>query len=119
MCIYKDNTNGVCNIRCKPCNNCKTTLNTRAFRGFKWRSPNKWEKYIDPYANLMYAVLLRAAVDAHGYREIENHKHNDGKDAIAWLEVYGRAYMEILNDERRYISYEKTKKDDGYTKEHK
>lgn len=119
MCVYKDESNGVCNIKCKPCNNCKTRLNVNTSNSFKWRAPDRWDKYLNPMDNLMYAVLLRAALDCNGYTDPESHRKISGRDAIAWLETTGAEYREYLNEYgMRYEKYEQKKTTDSYTKEH-
>lgn len=119
MCVYKNSIDGVCTIKCAPCNNCKTSLNIDVTRGVKWRSPDRWNKYKNPIDNLMYAVLIRAVMDAKGYTDFTSHNHVSGNDAIAWLECTGRAYLDHLDKYGEKVEhYEEKKTIDRYTKEH-
>lgn len=66
-------------------------INTKPLEtGERYRSPDKFDKYADPYDNLAYAMLCSAMTD------LKNPRYHDS--AIEWLEGDGRDIYEYLKD---------------------
>ena len=68
------------------------------YRG-RIQRPDRWSKYTDSINNLLYAVLLQAALDSGGY--YDGFKRCDGDDARDFLESQGRIYLDYLNKQER------------------
>lgn len=66
--------------------------NAKLFRS-RVKKPDCWDKYINPINNLLYAILLQAALDAGGYYQDGYH---NGDDAVKFLEQYGEQYFNYL-----------------------
>lgn len=78
------------------------SLNFDALSQFRSRvqKPDQWDKYRDPVGNLLYAVLLQAAIDSGGY--YDGHKMNDGADARKYLTEYGTKTLDYLRNVERW-----------------
>lgn len=66
-------------------------INTKPLMtGERYRSPDKFDKYADPYDNLAYALLCSAMTD------LKNPLYHDS--AFEWLDSEGREIYEYLKD---------------------
>lgn len=77
-------------------------LNFEALGLFRQRvqKPDCWNKYRNPVNNLLYAVLLQAALDSGGY--YDGYKHNDGNDARQFLTECGKPIVDYLKTKERF-----------------
>lgn len=53
------------------------------------KNPDRWDIYVNPLDNLLYAVLLRGVNDCLGYYDSNNGKFDDGQDAVKWVKTEG------------------------------
>lgn len=60
------------------------------------RKPNMWNTYRDPYINLLHGILLQSLVDCRGYKDFGTCKHNNGSEAIDFVNNYGAEIMKII-----------------------
>lgn len=66
-------------------------INTKPLEtGERYRSPDKFDKYVDPYDNLAYALLCSAMTD------LKNPLYHDSE--VKWLDSEGRDIYEYLKD---------------------
>lgn len=63
------------------------------------KPPHRWDKYKNPIHNLLYGVLLQAAVDNNGYTDYNTNRFYSGNDAIDFLQSDGELYISYLNRE--------------------
>ena len=70
------------------------SINTKVLNGVHFRTPNKFDKYENPWDNLIYAILYQAMQDARGY--YKDHKHISGEEAIQFLDDEGRQMYNYL-----------------------
>ena len=63
------------------------------------KPPHRWDKYKNPVHNLLYGVLIQAAIDNNGYRDYNTNRFYSGKDAIDFLQSDGELYISYLNRE--------------------
>lgn len=66
----------------------------------KIQRPDCWSKYTEPINNLLYAVLLQAALDSNGY--YNGFKQCDGSDARQYLETEGARVFKYLEKQERF-----------------
>lgn len=78
-------------------------LNYNNLKRFRCRvqKPDCWNKYADPVHNLLYAILLQAALDSDGYTDT-SFKHQDGSDARNFLNEYGKDFFDYLKTKERF-----------------
>ena len=69
-----------------------------AYKG-KIQRPDRWSKYVEPVNNLLYAVLLQAALDCNGY--YDGFKHRYGTDARQYIETEGTRVFKYLENQER------------------
>lgn len=82
----------------------------------RFRKPNMWNTYRDPYVNLLHAILLQALVDCRGYQECGTHKHNNGEDAIKFVTECGAEIVEIITNAEKTTLADSVKKTRKYQK---
>lgn len=70
-----------------------------AYKG-KIQRPDRWSKYTNSINNLLYAVLLQAALDSNGY--YDGFKQCDGSDARQYLETEGVRVFKYLEKQERF-----------------
>lgn len=63
------------------------------------KRPNLWNKYRDPYNNLLYAVILQAALDAEGY--IDNNKAYPAEPVQEFIHGVGAKIYKYLDKQER------------------
>lgn len=62
-------------------------INTKILKGAHFRAPDRYNKYKDPYDNLLYAMLITAML------EVKTDSNSPERD---WLEKEGRQIKEYL-----------------------
>ena len=70
-----------------------------AYKG-KIQRPDRWAKYPNSINNLLYAVILQAALDSNGY--YDGFKQRDGSDARQYLETEGVRVFKYLEKQERF-----------------
>lgn len=65
------------------------SINTRVLKGVHFRTPNKFDKYKDPWDNLLYAMV---------YGAMQECKHDDNSPDLEWLDTVGRDILDYLKD---------------------
>lgn len=77
-------------------------LNFDALTQFRSRvqKPDRWNKYRDPVSNLLYAVLLQAALDSGGY--YDGVQQRTGIDAREFLDEFGALILNYLRNKERW-----------------
>lgn len=63
------------------------------------KRPDLWNKYRDPYNNLLYAIILQAACDAGGY--IENNKFKPAEPVQEFIHGTGAKIYKYLDKQER------------------
>ena len=58
------------------------------------KKPETWTKYKNPYHNLLYAVILQAAIDTNGYTN--EGAYHDGADARDFCRGAGKIIFGFL-----------------------
>lgn len=80
------------------------------------RKPNMWNTYCDPYVNLLHGILLQALVDCRGYQECGTHKHNNGSEAIDFVNEFGAEIMGIITHAEKSTLTDSAEKNRKYQK---
>lgn len=72
-------------------------IDIEVLKGEHFRTPNKFDKYDDPYDNLIYAILYQAMCDCRVYYDNDKHTFiRDKSNVIEWLDTTGRDLYEYL-----------------------
>ena len=80
------------------------------------RKPNMWNTYRDPYINLLHGILLQALVDCRGYQDFGTSKHNNGSEAIDFVNEYGAEIMGIITHAEKSTLTDSAEKSRKYKK---
>lgn len=87
------------------------SINTKMLNGVHFRTPNKFDKYDDPWDNLMYAILYQAMCDCRKHYDNDKHTFVEGENnALQWLDTTGREYYEYLKHRPRKRITESTER---------